>query len=285
MTSSSRSFHPFAVPPLLATLLIAAPARADTLLATIEASTADAKIETAATPEAPAARYPRAVIARPLTFPQGLLSVGADAGGNHDFSAMTGAPIAGYGITDKLEVQVPYAFATRDFEARGTVGLDVGYAVIRGALDGKLEAVARVRTGYDTLAVDPMPLQLGLHTQYNVTPWLALVSGVPGAQQLRVSLAENADGLRPIDLAFPIGVGIQAAETIFFQVDTRVAQVNLKDSENVLFGKDALPALLTVVWNALPALDVQAAIGTDFKNAPGDALTFLIGARYYAGEL
>src|SRR5690242_11529250 len=97
MTSSSRIVSSFAVPPLIAVLAIATPAAAD-----------------------PA--YPREMIARPLTFPQGLLSVGADAGANKDMSAMTGAPIAGYGITDKLEVQIPYAFAARDFEARGTVG-------------------------------------------------------------------------------------------------------------------------------------------------------------------
>jgi hypothetical protein len=285
MTSSSRSAHPFVVSPLFATLLIAAPAGADTLLATtVEPATPDVEVSAAAPSAVPSPRYPRAVIARPLTFPEGVLSVGADAGGNHDFSAMTGTPIAGYGITDKLEVQVPYAFAARDFEARGIVGADVGYAVVRGALDGKLEAVARVRTGYDTLALDAAPLSLGVHVQYNVTPWLALVSGVPGTQQLRIALAENADGVRPIDLAFPLGVGVQAAETIFFQVDTRLAQVDIHDSENVVFGKDAVPVSLTLVWNALPALDLQGAIGTDLMEAR-DALTFLVGARYYAGKL
>jgi hypothetical protein len=286
MTSSSRSTHPFFVPPLIATLLIAAPVGADTLFATaVEPAAPALEAEISASPEVPAPRYPREVIARPLTFPKGLLSVGADAGGNHDFSAMTGSPIAGYGITDKLEVQIPYSFATRDFEARGTVGVDVGYAVLRGAVDGKLEVVARVRSGYDTLATDAMPLQLGVHAQYNITPKLAVISGIPGTQQLRISLAENAAGARPIDLALPIGVGIQASGSIYFQVDTRLAQIDLSDSENILIGKDALPASLTMVWNALPELDVQGAVGTDLKNSPGDALTFLVGARYYAGDL
>ena len=285
MTSSSRSTNPSVVSPLVATLLIAAPAGADTLVATtVEPAAADATVEVTAESAVPSPRYPRAVIARPLTFPQGVLSVGADAGGNHDFSAMTGMPIAGYGITDKLEVQVPYAFAARDFEVRGLVGADVGYAVVRGALDGKLEAVARVRAGYDTLALDAAPLSLGVHVQYNATPWLALISGVPGAQQLRIALAETADGTRPIDLALPLGVGVQAADTIYFQADTRLAQVDLHDSETMVLGKDTVPVSLTMVWNALPALDLQGAIGTDLMEAR-DALTFLIGARYYAGEL
>src|SRR3954467_193125 len=104
MTSSLR--------PLLAVLVVGTPAAADP------------------------PRYPRAVIARPLTLPSGVLSLGAAAGGNQDRGATTGTPIVGYGITDKLEVQLPYAFATHDFEARGTAGADVGYALVRG---GKLE--------------------------------------------------------------------------------------------------------------------------------------------------
>ncbi len=288
MPSSSRFIHPFAVPPLFAILTIAAPAFAEdtTLIATtIEPRAADAEVSATASSDAPSARYPRAVIARPLTLPKGLLAVGADAGANHDFSAMTGAPIAGYGITDKLEVLVPYAFATHDFEARGSVGADVGYAVVRGALDGKLEAIARVRTGYDTLALDMLPLSIGLHVQYNITPKIALISGAPGTQQLRIALARTATDTRPIDVSLPLGIGVQPAETVYLQLDTKLAQLDLHDSENVLIGRDAVPISLTAVWNALPALDLQAAVGTDLMNAPGDALTFLIGARYYAGQL
>jgi len=40
-----------------------------------------------------------------------------------------------------------------------------------------------------------------------------------------------------------------------------------------------------VVYNVLPALDVQAAVATDLSNAPGDNLSLLLGARYYAGKL
>ncbi len=287
MTSSSRFAHLFAVPPLFATMLFATPAGADdTLVATtIEPRTPEMTVEAAAPRAAPARRYPRAVIERPLTYPAGVLTVGADAGGNHDLSAMTGAPIAGYGITDKLEVQVPYAFATHDLEARGTVGADVGYAVARGALGGKLEAIARVRTGYDTLALDLMPLSLGVHVQYNITPRLALMSGAPGTQQLRFALAKSATGTRPIDVSLPLGIGLQVVSTVYLQLDTKLAQLEINDSATVLIGRDVAPASLTAVWNALPELDLQAAVGTDLINAPGDALTFLLGARYYAGRL
>lgn len=264
-------------------MLLAAPARADDNL--IATTTSDAEVKAAAAPAVPASRYPRAVIARPLTLPKGLIAIGADAGANHDFSAMTGAPIAGYGITDKLEVQVPYAFATRDFEARGSVGVDVGYAIVRGAVGGKLEMIARVRSGYDTLTSDPLPLSLGVHVQYNITPTIALISGAPSTQQLRFALANSAGDTRPIDLSLPLGIGVQPAPTLYLQLDTRLAQLSLHDSATVLIGRDVAPLSLTAVWNAIPPLDLQAAVGTDLMNAPGDALTFLIGARYYAGQL
>jgi hypothetical protein len=249
------------------------------------AENAPATIIKEAPVEEPAPRYPRSVIARPLTLPSGLAMLGADATANKDFSAMGGAPIVGYGITDALEVQVPYTFATRELEARGSLGIDVGYVLVRGAVDGKLEAIARVRGGYNMLDTAPSPLMVGVHVQYNVTPKLALISGIPGAQQLRISLADDAMMARPVDIGLPIGVGVQPTPELYVQLDTKLAQVNISDSANALIGKDMTPVALTVIYNVIDALDVQAAVGTDLTNSPGDALTFLVGARYYAGQL
>ncbi|HUQ53210.1 MAG TPA: hypothetical protein VM692_13375 [Gammaproteobacteria bacterium] len=229
--------------------------------------------------------YPRPVIARPLTLPANVASLGADAGGNHDLSAVSAAPIAGYGITDKLEVQVPYAFAVHDLEARGSVAVDAGYAVVRGAFDGKLEVIERIRVGYDALASSAMPLQIGLHAQYNVKPWLAIISGTPGSEQLRISLTNNVDMMKPIDIGLPLGVGVQPSETVYLQLDTKLVQVGLSESETLVVVRDIVPLALTVVWNVLPVLDVQAAVATDLRNAPADALAFLVGARFYAGRL
>lgn len=229
--------------------------------------------------------YPREVIARPLTLPTNVVSLGADAGGNHDLSAISGAPIVGVGITDKIEVQAPYSFALHDLEGRGSVALDAGYALVRGALDGKLEVIERVRVGYDTLGRAAMPLQIGLHAQYNVTPWLAIISGTPGSEQFRVSLADTAEMKKPVDISLPIGIGLQATRTLYLQLDTKLLQLELSESETLVAGKDILPLALTVVWNVISALDVQAAIATDVVTGPVDALAFLIGARFYAGEL
>jgi hypothetical protein len=234
--------------------------------------------------EAPAPRYPRSVIARPLTLPKNVAMIGADTLANKDFSAMLAAPIVGFGITDKLEVLVPYTFATRELEAKGSLGVDVGYAVLRGALDGKFEAIARIRGGYDTLASDALPLQIGLHAQYNITPKIAVISGVPGAQQLSIALAENADMATPVTFGLPIGVGVQPTDELYLQVDTKLATFNISDSANTFIGADSTPAALTAVYNVINALDIQAAIGTDL-NAASDSLSFLLGFRYFAGQL
>jgi len=254
--------------------------------AAADAVDADASTSTTAATDdpAPAPRYPRAVIARPLTLPSGIAMLGGDATGNHDLSTMGGTPIVGYGITDKLEVQVPYGFTARELEMRGPLDVDVGYAILRGALGGKLEVIARVRGGYDLLATAARPLLGGLHAQYNVTDRFAVISGAPGTQQLRISLADDADGARPVDLGLPLGLGVQATGILYVQLDTKLAQVAISDSETRLFGRDVVPATVTVVCNVLPALDVQAAVGTDLMNAPGDNVSFLVGARYYAGE-
>jgi hypothetical protein len=234
---------------------------------------------------APASRYPRAVIARPLTLPAGLAMLGIDATANHDFSAMGGAPIVGYGFTDDIEIQIPYAFATKDFEPKGTLNADLGYMLLRGAAGGKLEAIARVRGGYNLLDEVATPLQLGVHVQYNVTDTFAVISGVPGAQQLRISLEEDAQMATPIDFSLPIGVGYQASPELYLQLDTKLLQLDVSDSANAVIFADTTPAALTVLYNALPALDVQAVLSTDLSNSPGDALSFLVGARYYAGKL
>jgi hypothetical protein len=258
--------------------LLAAPAFADAPIVTDTGAAAEEA-------PSPSPRFPRSVIARPLTLPSGLAMLGADATANHDFSAMGGAPIVGYGFTDDFEVQVPYSFSTKDFEAKGSVAVDAGYKLLRGAADGKLEAIARVRGGYSALDEAATPLMLGVHAQYNFTPTIAVISGYAGTQQLRISIADDATMAKPIDFSLPIALGYQPTPELYVQVDTKLATINIHDSANTLIGKDTTPAALTIVYNVINALDVQAALATDLSNAPGDSLSFLVGARYYAGQL
>jgi hypothetical protein len=242
----------------------------------------------AATAEpAPGSRYPRAVIARPLTLPAGVAMIGADLTSNNDASAMGGAPIVGYGITDDLEVQVPYAFSTRDFEAKGSLSVDVGYKLLRGAVDGKLEVIARARGGYNLLTESANPIQVGAHAQYNITDTFAVISGFAGTQQLSIAVSDGGTmgAAKPIDFSLPISFGYQPTPLLYFQLDTKLARFNISDSANAFLFADTTPVAVTAVYNVIDALDVQASIGTDLSNEPGDALTFLIGARWYAGKL
>jgi len=137
------------------------------------------------------------------------------------------------------------------------------------------------------------PLLLGVHAQYNFTPTIALISGYAGTQQLKISLAGQdpmmtGTEVTPIDIGLPIALGYQPTEELYLQVDTKLFTLNISDSANALIGKDTTPAALTAVYNVIPALDVQAAIAMDLTPAAGgvgDTLAFLVGARYYAGQL
>lgn len=252
-----------------------------------ETAAGPATVAATATPADAGPRYPRAVIARPLTLPSGVALVGLDVTSNNDMSTMGGAPTLGYGITDDLEVQVPYAFAAREFEAKGSLNVDVGYKLLRGALDGKLEAIARVRTGYNLLTQSANPLLVGVHVQYNITDNLAVISGFPGTQQLSIALSDGGTmgAPKPVDVSLPLGVGFQATPVLYFELDSKLARFNIKDSANAFLFADTTPVALTAVYNVIGALDVHASIATDLSNTPGDALSFLVGAIYYAGKL
>lgn len=273
---------------------VAAAAPSDTAAASDPAapSAAPTTATAAAEPAAPAPRYPRAVIARPLTLPSGVAMLGMDFTSNNDLSAMGGAPFIGYGITDDLEIQIPYAFATHDgttheLEAKGSLNADLGYKLLRGALDGKLEAIARVRGGYNFLTETANPVMLGVHVQYNITDNFAVISGFPGTQQLSIALSDGGvmGGAKPIDLSVPVSFGYQVSPLLYFQLDTKLARFNISGSSNAFLFSDTTPAALTAVYNVVNALDVHASIGTDLSNSPGDALSFLVGACYYAGKL
>jgi hypothetical protein len=248
------------------------------------AATTTAAPAAPAVEEAPASRYPRGVIDRPLTLPAGLTMLGSDFIANHDFSFIGAAPIIGYGVTDDFEIQVPYQFALKEFEAKGLLSLELGYKILRGAADGKLELIGRVRPAYDFLA-EAAYIQAGLHVQYNATPKFAIISGIPGTEQLKITVATKDDAPKPVTFAIPLGLGFQATPELYFELDTTIANINISDSATTVIGSDVTPVALTAVYNAMPALDIQAQIFTDLSNEPDQTLGFLVGFRYYAGKL
>lgn len=233
--------------------------------------------------EAPAPRWPSAVIARPLTLPGSVFQAGLDQGANQDLSAMGSRLVAGYGIDDKLEATVFYAFASKDFEAKGALDVNIGYAAVRGAMGGKLEVVPRAQLGYSVLGEAMNPLYAGAQAQYNATDKIALIT--PGGQ---LSVALDGE-VKPITFGLPVAVGFQATPALYLQLDTLLATFEIADSANTFIGADTTPVLASGIYNVMPALDVLAAFGLNATPAEGsgvgDTLSFLAGVRYYGGTL
>jgi hypothetical protein len=228
-----------------------------------------------------AGRWPRAVIARPLTLPKGLAQVGAAINANNDFSAIGLTLNAAYGVSDDLEVRGSYGFGLKDFEAKGSLNVGAGYKLLRGAMGGKLEVIARADTGYNFFLEGLNALSLGAQAQYNISDKLAVVT--PGGQ-LSIALEEVA-GLRPVALKIPVGVGYQVTPELYAQLDTTIASIEISDSETTVIFSDTTPVSVTATYNAKPNLDAFVSIGTDLSNEPGDTLTFLVGANYFLGTL
>ncbi len=238
-------------------------------------------------------RWPRSVILRPLTLPSGVFMPGADLktyllnDATGFFDPATLRVLFGYGITDDLEIAfADYTFAS-DAAGDGRIAANLGYKILRGAAGGKLEMIARVQGGYGLAeTVNAMmesegallPLNLGVHVQYNLNDKLCLIT--PG-QQISIGLTEG--NRSALDL--PVGVGYQATPELYTQLDTSLAHINLHGDATTVIFADTTPVTLTAIYNAMPELDVLAAIGTDVSNDPDQYLTLLVGVRYYAGSL
>lgn len=235
--------------------------------------------------EEPASRYPRSIIDRPLTYPKGLAAVGVDvvtSTSNFVDPALVKL-MAGYGITDDLEIAFGrYSFITDD-AGKGDIDVNLGYKLLRGAAGGKLELIGRVETGYSLATEGMKPLLVGAHVQYNVTPKIALFT--PGQQ---LSFALDGDP-KPITFSVPVGVGFQANKTVWLQLETTLATLKISNSTNRFIFSDTTPVALTGYINVMPALDVLAGVSADLTPpdpiAVDDTLMVMVGARYYIGKL
>lgn len=249
---------------------------------TEEASTEE---EASSEEEAPAAdaggRWPRAVIARPLILPKGLARVGATINANNDFSVIGLGLRGGYGLTDKIDANVTYGLTLKEFEAKGALGVDVGYNLMTGSAGGKLDVAVRAGTGYDLLAEGASPLSIGGDIRYKISDKLAVISP---PYHLTIFL-EEVLGTRPIFLSIPAGVSFQATPELHVQAVTNIANIEIADSATTFIFADATPINVTATYNVQPNLDAFAGISTDLTNEPGDTLAFLVGANYYLGAL
>lgn len=256
-----------------------------------------------ATQEAPAAyapRWPSRVIDRPLTLPGGLMLAGPDVvAANTVAVTMTGSSSSlvetaylavGYGVTDELEINTltPTYGLTLDPNgtAKGAFDAGVGFKLLRGALGGKLEVIARAVAGYDLNASAARPVRVGFQAQYNVTSRIAILSHDIGVGNAGLNL--GVDGMtKPIFLTFPVGVAVQAAPALWVEVDTAVVtSLKINDDASNTFITDVTPVFVTGIYNTLDGrLDVLGYLGFNDAQHASDTIFFGAGARYYVGKL
>jgi hypothetical protein len=251
-------------------------------------------------PTADAPRWPRPVIDRPLTLPGGLVMAGPDVLATNTLAVtMTGSSSSlaetadfaiGYGVTDDLEINTltpTYGFTLRpEGSAKGVIDTGAGFKALRGALDGKLELIARAVGGYDLGAAMARPLRLGVQAQYNATPKLAIVSHDIGLGNAGISI--GIGGMRkPSFLTLPVGVAVQATPELWIEADTAlVASIEINSDASNTFISDVTPVFVTGIYNTLGGrLDVLGYVGFNDAQHAADTVLFGAGARYYVGKL
>jgi hypothetical protein len=245
--------------------------------------------------------WPLETIDRPLTMPRGGFQAGVEVVGlpvetqtlvpgvgyeveSEIFDRWLLTALAGYGITDDLELLASYSFALHDFEAKGAARLGAGYVVARATADSKLDAVIRAEGGWDLLGEQVGPVLLGGQIQYRLSPTLAVVSPGRSGSWLTIALHGPTDAagyeLKPIFIDLPIGLLYQASPSLFAQVDTRLARLEVKDSDTSAIGIDYVLLNLTVGYSVSRALDIGLVAGADLYEAPDTAQAGVF-VRYY----
>ena len=228
------------------------------------------------------AAWPQSIIDRPLTLPEGSVSIGTGFGANadKDFSdaslSVGGLWGASYGVTNELSLGVAYDMLLQGDEAgKGTITLGGGYTYYA---EGALILTGTANFGYDADASEMGNLALGSYVWFNAMPWMAIIS--PG-DQITVGLAEPND----IGVSLPIGLGFQAAPALFIEIDTTIAEFQLNnDGTNTFFGADSTPLDLTFYISPTNEWDITVGGGVNANVGDGtlaDTATLSAGVTYY----
>jgi len=222
---------------------------------------------------------PQEIIDRPLTTPGAQITVGADIGFLLNPEAFDSAGInllANYGVNDKLEVGVNYAYALKEFEIKGDLGVHAGYSLLH---DEKLDIAADVGLGYNILAEGIDPIGLGARVRFKLTDKLAVYT--PG-QQLSIGIADETG--KGIALGIPVGVAFQASPQLYVHLDTNLARIALNDDagDTVVIFADYIPLSIGAFFSPSNALDVGVDVGFfDLKTDGDQFITGLVSARLH----
>lgn len=238
----------------------------------------------AATPTTGIARWPLAIIERPLTLRRGLIRVQGDLGfaqvttvdaaGEASTDTAIGLTLSGgYGLSDQLEVGIAYGLSLRDFEAKGPLTLLAAFQLA----DGDFKAAVNAAFSYN-LATEIGTLSGGLAAQYNVTSELSLFT--PGQQLSTVVITEAESSA--VSLALPLGIGLQAAPQIFAYAQSTIASINLSDETGSNIFEDAINVVIGAFYSPSSEVDLGAAIVIPDVDNAADTIAFVITGRIFA---
>jgi hypothetical protein len=225
------------------------------------------------------AGYPQAVIDRPGVLPKGVLEITADLPILVKPSPVSLALGIGarYGLAPKIDAQISYAFALKEFEIKGDLGLGLQYDL---ATNDKMRAALRVTTGLDLNGFDAATgdskvqfngIGLGVNFQYKLTPKVAVFT--PG-NQLTMG---GADFPKPVAINLPIGFGFQASPELWAWASTSIGTFGLSPSGNVLIS-DITPASIGASFSPSNKMDVGASLDFFDLQHAGDFLAISLHA-------
>jgi hypothetical protein len=220
---------------------------------------------------------PQSIIDRPRTLPAGELELDGTYVYANIGSASSVGLGAGYGLTSDLDVHVAYDVGiSPDLSGKRPITIDLGYTFLRS---GALSAAAHVSGGVDLADNSAMPLGLGANVFYKLAPQVALFTGaLAGANQLSIALSGDT---KPIDLAVPVGVGVQLSPQLYVQAQTVLASFGLHDSKTLWIGSDLKFLDATAFVSLSPALDLFGEFSTLDVTSPGDLYAIRAGVRAY----
>jgi hypothetical protein len=225
--------------------------------------------------------WPQAIIARPLTLRAGLIGVQADLAVAQitglDGGSTVGAGFglsAGYGVTEQLAVGAAYAFALKEFEAKGPFSLTAAFRLA----DGHFKAAADGAFIYD-LNGEVGAITAGLAAQLDLSDEVAIFT--PGNQLVSAVIVPEG-AATPVALNLPLGLGLQASPEIFAFAQSTIATVDLKDSVSTNIFSDAVNVQVGAFYSPTNELDIGATIVFPDVAHAGDNAAIVLTGRVFA---
>jgi hypothetical protein len=224
--------------------------------------------------------YPISIINRPFILPQGAIQAGFYVGADKSFDEVAGALQVDYGLMRRLQVSAGYSLGLNPFDFKGDVFGRAHFLFLTG---GKIEGMAVVSGGYSLASEGALPVEVGALFWYTITDSLAVYT-VP---TLSLALAEEVDdalgATRPIFVSIPIALAVQPIQTVYLEVGTEIASIQVSDSPTRIIGRDYVPLYLEGYFSPSNKIDLGLGVSWDDIVDDAGALNLLALVRMRGG--